>query len=260
MNKKLEQKINQGYDLDLGKIFDHSIALFKKTALLSGITYFIFMVIILAIYFAFFALQYDFSDFEKGMLEIQNNANSLSAQLYNAIFGTVINTIFAPLTAGFLYVNHLANQNKEFSIGTYFEFYSNKFFKDIILNQLIIAVIMNALATLFVIIDQTFMSLVLQIILFLYTFYTIPLIIFENQNFMQALSISPKLYLKQPFLIPVLVLIGGIGAIIGLLALCIGIFFTIPYFYSLMYAMYNYGIGFDDTDSIHEIGTDIYKN
>jgi hypothetical protein len=62
------------------------------------------------------------------------------------------------------------------------------------------------------------------------------------------------LFIKKPFIIAIALLIAGIGMFLGIFALCIGIIFTVPYLYSMYYAIYAQSVGFQNTSPIDEIG------
>jgi hypothetical protein len=55
---------------------------------------------------------------------------------------------------------------------------------------------------------------------------------------LDAMKSSATIYLKQPFLILGLLIVAGFASLIGLIGFCIGIFFTIPFVYSLSYTLY----------------------
>ena len=71
---------------------------------------------------------------------------------------------------------------------------------------------------------------------------------------MDAIIKSAKLFIKQPLILIVALIIAGIGSMVGIIALCIGIFFTLPYYFSVIYAAYENGIGIEETSPIDEIG------
>ena len=50
MRKIIEQKVSNGYSLDLGKLIDESFATFKKTFLIAGLGLIIVSVVVLLIY------------------------------------------------------------------------------------------------------------------------------------------------------------------------------------------------------------------
>jgi hypothetical protein len=51
-------------------------------------------------------------------------------------------------------------------------------------------------------------------------------------------------------------LVGALGSFVGLIALCIGIIFTLPYYFSIVYAIYDQAIGFKEISVIDEIGVE----
>ena len=93
-----------------------------------------------------------------------------------------------------------------------------------------------------------------QVLVHLFTILSIPLVIFGNQNYLEAIIKSVQLFLRNPFIIIFASLVGGFGCMLGFFVLCIGIFFTIPYIFSVEYAIYDNGVGFDKTSPIDEIG------
>jgi hypothetical protein len=50
-----------------------------------------------------------------------------------------------------------------------------------------------------------------------------------------------------------LLIVGVIAGIIGIFGLCIGIFFTLPFMYSMNYVIYKTIVGIDEPGEIEEI-------
>ena len=254
MKNRIDEKVQNGYSLDLGKIIENSFETFKKTFLISGAAFIIIGIVAAIIYVGYFGILYGFGDFAKNMTEIQAKALDTSTQIINTLFGSIFAAFFAPISAGFIYVNHLAKNNKEFGLGTFFEFYKSDKLKDLIICQLLISLTLGSTATLLVVTNHPFIAFMVQVLITLFTILSIPLIIFGNQNYLDAITKSIQLFLKQPFVIILALLIGAIASIIGIFAFCLGIFFTLPYLLSVEYAIYENGIGFDKTSPIDEIG------
>ena len=254
MKNTIDNKVQNGYSLDLGKIIENSFETFKKTFLISGVAFIIIGIVGLILYAGYFGMLYGFSNFTDTMTQIQMDALDANTQIINTIVGSVFAALFAPITAGFLYVNHLANTNKEFGLSTFFYFYKSPKLKDIILNQLIITLAANSVATFLIISNQQIIGMLIQILVPLFTVFSIPLILFGEQNYMDAIIKSAKLFIKQPLILIVALIIAGIGSMVGIIALCIGIFFTLPYYFSVIYAAYENGIGIEETSPIDEIG------
>lgn len=254
MKNIIDNKIQNGYSLDLGKIIENSFETYKKTFLISGVAFIIISIVIAILYAGYFGILYGFGNFAETMTQIESDTFDATTQIINTLIGSIFAGLFAPISAGFLYVNHLAKTNKEFGLSTFFDFYKSNKLKDIIINQLIITLTVNSIATFLVITNHEILAFLIQILIPLFTFFSIPLIIFGEQNYADALFKSAKLFVKQPFIIIVALLIGAIGAMVGIIALCIGIFFTFPYYFSVIYATYENGIGVNETSPIDEIG------
>ena len=254
MKNKIDSKIQNGYTLDIDTLIDDSINTFKKTSLISGIAVILIGILFFIIYVAIIGIIYGFSNLTDTFTELQTNQFSLQALLITTILSTITSALFAPMTAGFIHANHLAKNNQEIGINVFFDFYKSKFFKDIFITYLIIGLTIGLLNYVFVMIKMDYLSFVAQFLINLFTIFTLPLIIYSEQNYEKAIVKSAQLFLKQPILIFVALLLAVIGVFLGIIALCIGIIFTLPYYYSMVYAIYNQAIGFEEKSVIDEIG------
>ena len=86
----------------------------------------------------------------------------------------------------------------------------------------------------------------MQLFIALLFIFSIPLIIFENQTALNAMSNSSRIFVKHPFTIIISLVFAFIIAMLGIFALCIGIIFTIGYFYTMNYTVYNEIIPIDE--------------
>ena len=93
-----------------------------------------------------------------------------------------------------------------------------------------------------------------QIFIGLFTVFTVPLIIYGEQNYLEAITKSAQLFFKQPFIIIIALIIAAIGMLLGIFVLCIGILFTLPFIYSMYYAIYAQSVGFKEALPIDESG------
>jgi len=254
MKNKIDSKIQNGYTLDIGTLIDDSINTFKKTSLISGIAVILLGILFFIIYVAIIGIIFGFSNLTSTFTELQTNQFSIQVILITTILSTITSALFAPMTAGFIHANHLAKNNQEIGINVFFDFYKSKFFKDIFIAYLIIGLTIGLLNYVFVMIKMDYLSFVAQFLINLFTIFTLPLIIYGEQNYEKAIVKSAQLFLKQPILIFVALLLAVIGVFLGIIALCIGIIFTLPYYYSMVYAIYNQAIGFEEKSVIDEIG------
>jgi uncharacterized membrane protein len=81
---------------------------------------------------------------------------------------------------------------------------------------------------------------IISVAISFFTILTIPLIIFSDVKAIDAIKYSFSIVSKQP-----LILLGLIVAIIGSIYWLLSECFTLPFMYSMYYAMYNDIIGFD---------------
>lgn len=254
MKNIIEQKVRNGFSLDLGKLIDESFATFKKTFLIAGLGMVIISIVMFIFYLGILGAFFGFSNFTETMTSIESLATDTNFIIGNAVVTMLFSALFAPITAGFIHINHLAKTNKEFSVSDLFNFYKGAIFKQIFMSYLVIGFTTAVITVGLSIIGYEFMNSIIQIIIGLFTVFTIPLIVYGEQNYLDAITKSAQLFIKQPFIIIIALLIAFIGMLLGIFVLCIGIIFTIPFLYSMYYAIYAQTIGFEESSPIDEIG------
>ena len=82
-------------------------------------------------------------------------------------------------------------------------------------------------------------GLILTIIISFATLLTIPLIVLGNCSTIESIKTSTAIVMKQPIVILMLIIVAILGALLGLFAFCIGMFFTYPFVISVVYTIYN---------------------
>lgn len=256
MKNIIEQKVRNGYSLDLGKLIDESFATFKKTFLIAGLGMIIISVVMIAFYLGILGAFFGFSNFTETITSIESLATDTTFIIGSAVVTMLFSALFAPITAGFIHLNHLAKTNKEFGVSDLFNFYKGAIFKQIFMSYLVIGFTTAVITTGFSLLGYEIINSIIQISIALLTVFTIPLIIYGEQNYLDAITKSAQLFFKQPFIIIIALLIAFIGMLLGIFVLCIGIIFTIPYLYSMYYAIYAQTIGFKEASPIDEIGVE----
>lgn len=259
MENKINEKIDKGYSLDLGKVIDDSFEIFKKTFLISGLGYLLVGIVMAVLYFFLFIVVFGVADMANFAVELEGMKTTSVYIIGMLAFTVVYTALIAPLNAGFLKLCYLAKKNKSLEIGTIFEYYKGKYVKDIIAGSIIISIASVGLSTLLDLVSLSFLGFIIQIILAWFTILFLPLVIFGNQNFGEAIEKSVKLVAKQPIYIFAALVIAVIGVLLGLIALCIGILFTIPYWPAMTFALYDNIIGIEEESIIDEIGTSEFK-
>jgi hypothetical protein len=249
MKNTIDQKAREGYALELGKLIDDSFATFKKTFLVSGLGMLIVSAIMVLFYFGLMGSFFGFSNLSKTLLSIETLAKEPNFIIGSGIVSMFVSALFAPFTAGFIHLNHLAQTQKSFSIDNLFDFYKEPYYKQIFLGYLVIGGVTALFTTTLSLLGYEKINTFVQIIISLATIFTIPLIIYGKLNYTESLSKSVQLYAKQPIIILVAMLIAVIGMLLGIFILCVGIIFTVPYLYAMHYALYAQAIGFEKTAS-----------
>lgn len=254
-NALLKNAIENGYHLDFGVIFEKAFENYKKIALLAGVT-----MILLAI--LFFVLLGTIIGSLVGLNNLSESLTNFSifnfgieyVFLYIAIM-VLFSALLSPIGAGFLKMAHLAETNQNFSFGTVFDYFKTTYFKELFFSTLLISIVNLGISTLLEYFGIPIIGSIISYIIAFFTIFMVPLIIFCDLNAMEAIQTSAKLALKQPLIIIGLAIVGFFVVIIGLIGFCIGVFFTLPFWYSLTYSIYNQAVPIDKSSEIEEIGT-----
>src|SRR5690606_40575653 len=96
---------------------------------------------------------------------------------------------------------------------------------------------------------------VINMIISIFTVLTVPLIIFSDLKALDAIGASFDITVKSYFWILLLIVVSGILACVGLIAFCIGIFFTLPFVYAMYYSIYANSVGIADDSEFDQIGS-----
>lgn len=245
--EKIEDIKKNGYQIDFGDVFNHAFENYKKIALYAGLMIFVFAVLIGILGGVTILFTFGFSAFNPKMLENLQFENLSGTQLVTYLIVSVIVTcLFTPFFAGLIKMAHSAEKDEEFHVSTVFQYYKSPYFQEIILASLIISICTSVLSE---VLNYSGLKLVGGLVTFavsFFTFLTIPLIIFGKLKALEAIKSSIIIISKQPLVLLGLVIVSSIGALVGFIGCCIGVFFTMPFVYSTYYAIYSAIIGFDE--------------
>lgn len=255
INTRLSEIKQNGFDLDLGNLINESFENYKKIALLAGLA--LTIIILLLMIATIFALGYfiDFENFSQDQLIMDfNTFTPVQIAIYigaTALFAM----LFAPFTAGLIKIAHDVETKDEVSFSNIFDCYKGIYLKDLMFSAFVIAVFSSCITVGFQMIHLEFVGTILNYIIGFMSCLTIPLIVFGRLNAIDAILNSILVVSKQPLIIFLALLLAVIGACLGLIAFCLGIFFTLPYLYSMYYAIYKNSVGFDENAELEQIGT-----
>ena len=256
---KIEEISRNGYQLDFGTVFESAFENYKKIALYAGLMLIVFSILLTIIAMSGLISYIGIENFE----EFGNKMKQMSAMKVmpldillplNASV-LLISALISPFVAGFLKMADCGEKGEEFHVSTMFSYYKFPYFFNIFISVFIIGITGTGLAMLLEMAGLGFVGTVTSLLISFLTFLAIPLIVFGKLNATHAIQTSIILVSKQPLTLLGLLIVAGIGAILGIFGLCIGIFFTYPFIYSMEYIIYKSIIGIDDTNEIDQIET-----
>ncbi len=254
---QIEEIGTKGFQLDFGTVFENAFENYKKIAVYAGLMLLVFSILISIIMIAgliYYVGIDHFEEFSNKMKQIStlkvmplDIAIPLNASLL--LFSGLIN----PFMAGFLKMADCGEKGEEFHVSTMFSYYKFPYFLNIFISVIIIGLISTGLAMLLESAGLSFVGTVTTLLISFLTFLSIPLIVFGKLNATEAIKYSIVLVSKQPLILLALTIVAGIGSAIGIFGLCIGIFFTLPFMYSMNYTIYKTIIGIEETSEIEEM-------
>lgn len=256
MTKKetVDKIANEGYELDFGTVFNNAIENYKKIAGIGGVGMILISIILFTFLFAIMGIAFGFGSFFQTLSGL-NPELLVGSSLFIFLGVTVLfSALFSPVTAGFLRMAKLADHNENFGIDSIFYYYKTVYFKELFLATLVISVFSSGVAILFQFYGYQWIGNLISYTISFFTFLSIPLIIFSDIKAFDAITLSIKLVLKQPIILLGLLIISIIIVALGIVGLCIGIFFTIPFLYSIEYTIYKEIIPIENKIELDEIG------
>jgi hypothetical protein len=249
---RIEEIKTNGYELDFGTVFEQAFENYKKIAIYAGsillISLFVLIVLLTTIAISIFGTE-NVTDFLKPENLKPENFTADVLLIYDLSI-LFLGCLLSPFQAGFLKMADCAQKGEEFHFTSIFEYYKFPYLGNIIVSTLIIALMGYGITTLLNLAGIGSLGLLTSFTISFLTFLTIPLIVFGKLNATESIQSSITLVLKQPFLIFGLLLIAIVGSFVGMMLFLIGIFFTLPFVYSMEYSIYNSIIGTDTEDVI----------
>ncbi|TRX41478.1 DUF2189 domain-containing protein [Flavobacterium restrictum] len=248
-----------GYTLDFSKVFTHAFENYKKIALYAGLVLLVFTIILgftagFGFVYAYGAENMNENWAKNYELRLLSNDNIAVYFLGSVLFTSLL----SPFTAGFFKMAHCADEDSEFHVATFFEFYKPAYFVRIFATTFLITFFTTGISLFCNKTGHPLLGALLNLPINFFTMLTIPLVIFGNLKALDAIKNSFMIIAKQPMVILSLIIVAIIGACLGFIGCCIGILFTIPFIYSMNYALYSEIVGFEEAQNQEEF--DFTKN
>ncbi len=251
---KVEKISNEGYELEFGTILEDAFSNYKKIAGIGGLSMILVGIVVVVILLGIMGVTYGFTDFTETLTGLNPELMSGSSLLGFFFFSMLMAAVLSPINAGFIKMAYQADYDKPFGLNTIFDYFKGSYFKELFISAAIIAFFGNGINYLLNYFGIFFWGSLITYIVGFLTFLTIPLIIFSNLNAVQAITMSIKLVLKQPLILFGLLIVSIIFACLGIVGFCIGLFFTLPFLYSMYYTIYATIIPSSEESILDEIG------
>lgn len=247
--EKLQDIEKNGYQIDFGDVFNHAFENYKKIALYAGLVLFVLSVLFFFFTFVSIASILGITEITKDFSPDKfNPENFIQANLVAlGIFSIFTSCLLSPFFAAFLKMADYGDRDEHFPFSSLFSYYKLPFLKEIIISTLLISTISFAQASLMTYIKFEILGSIITYFISFITLLTVPLIVFGNLQAIDAIKHSIQIVFKQPIVLFGLIVVAIIGVLVGLMACCIGIIFTIPFLYSMNYAIYSAIVGIDST-------------
>ena len=254
---RIEEIKAHGYDLDFSMTFNLAFDAYKKMALMAGVVMLLIMIIVFGIVITASVMLVGAGDLSESMVNFDfKNLSAVFIVLYVAALATFAG-IMNPMVAGLIQMAHNAHMDQDVAIGTAFSYYKGRHFGELFIAGFVLALFGGGISTASDLLLFPLIGSLISVLISVFTIMTIPLIIFADLKALDAISNSFALVAKNFWIILGLLIIAVICAMVGFIALCIGILFTIPFVYAMYYSIYVNAVGLEENTEFDEIGSGI---
>ena len=243
-------KIN-GFELKFGDVFNKAFENYKKIALYAGLA-----ILIFGFLFVFLAAIGVINFLGAEHLN-ENAIKQFEAKIlkqeylgYQFIAVLAINSLFSPISSGFLKMAESADKDVEFKMRQFFSFYKWTYFKELFVATFIITLLSTGIDSALAFYKIPVLGGIISFAIGILTVLSTPLIIFGKQKAIAAIKTSISLSSQQFLTLFLLLLVAFFGSLVGLIGFCIGVLFTIPFNMSMQYAIYDSIIGVENKEVI----------
>ena len=228
--------------IDIGEAINETFEIYKKIAVTGALAFLVIMMIFSVLGIIGITAFVDLNTFSETMKTFNPDTLSLQGKLIYLGIVVFFSVLISPFNAGMLKIAQQADNNETVEFSSLFKYVNSPYYVHIILFSSIIVIISVGSSMLLKAILPNVMGGILGFIisfsLSTLTFIGIPLIIFKGMNAINAIKFSISSILGQFFIVLLLIILGQIASFIGIFLFCIGIFFTIPFYYAMQYVIY----------------------
>lgn len=235
----ITDKITNGYQLDLPKLYQETMQIYKKSVLVAGLILFLVAVIFFIAY-AIGLVAYLETPFPtEEQLQQFTIANLSNQQLIQiGLIQALFFGIFGVISAGLLRLCKSVDDQKLPTLEVVFKVFTQKQGLQVFAFAFVFQLILSAITFIFDSFNIFLASWFIMILAYTLFILVIPLITFEKYTIGKAITSSVRLVNQHPFLLMSLVMFHGVFAVAGIFFFLIGVFVTFPVWYAFMYNLY----------------------
>lgn len=252
IQEKIESIQTNGYTLNFETTFEFALENYKKIAVYAGLLLLVFIILFSFLFIGILSSFYDMKTILSFLSQLDKNPESLSVNFLMGYYGFMILTscILSPFQAGFLKMADSGQKGEAFHVSTIFEYYKSPYFASIVLATLLIALPVMSLSIVLESYGIKYLGTMISLIISFLTFLTVSLIVFGKLNTFEAIKASFTIMSKNVFVLLGLLFVSVLLALVGIIGCGVGLVFTLPFMYSMTYAIYTIVIGFEFEESI----------
>lgn len=252
--QKLEEIKKNGYNLNFKEVLSGTFKNYKKTVWVNGAAFLLFSFVLAGITIGLSAIVFGADAFTSAFGDFHVANFSLVEIFFTLLIGVVLAAIICPFYAGLLKVSHNASTHKTYGFSTVFDYYKSDLLRKLVISGVLISSASSLIITLIKFSGYVFLVEFITYFIQFLTVFTIPFIIFGRLNAVEAIEASILIVSRNFFTILLLMVVSIVLTALGLIALLVGIFFTLPIIFSMQYVIYKKAVGIYDEDSIDDIG------
>lgn len=243
VKNRIEEIKKQGYNFDFSVTFNHAFEIYKKIAAMAGLAFLLFAILLFIVASIYIGTSLDWQNISQNPEQFQLKNFSTAGIISYAVAMILFTAISVPLSAGFIKMCYDADKGEEITIGTAFRYYTGHYFVDLFMAGLLLGTFNIGLSILFEFIDYAALGTIITVLVGIFAILFVPMIIFGNLRPIEAIKASFIVVSKEFLMIFLMIVIAYLIAFCGILACCVGLFFTMPILYAVQYSIYLHAVG-----------------
>lgn len=254
---RLDYIKTNGYKLDFAEMLSRCIENYKKIVWINGAAILVLAIILIALSAAMSTIIFGVEFVLSPLSDTQLSEYSVVTIITTVVIGVIFAAIIIPFYAGLLRVSHHAETNQPFDFQTVFYYYKSEFVKDLIVAGVIVSLVSSFCITLLNYSGNFFWGQLVTYFIQFITLFFITFIIFGKMTAVEAIEASLIMVFKNFFTMLLLMVFAFVMGLLGIVAVCVGIFFTLPILFSMQYVIYDEVIGIDYLPELEQIGKEL---